>query len=203
MLTRIAMRLFAVLLVVTLFGAALHVPYTAQAQPAQTLEATLEATPEPQATKFPPCPPVDEAESIEATEEPTPEPTLEVTPTITPTFDTRAEFAPGYLGIAAEDVADCGSRVIEVIGGSPADRAGLQLGDVIVAADGVPLRSATELRNYILSRPAGQSVLLVIKRDDQELEIRVVLGMRPRITPPTVTPSPTQAEPTPAATEGN
>jgi predicted metalloprotease with PDZ domain len=199
MLTRIATRLFAVLLVVTLIGAALHGPYTAQAQPAQTPKATLEATPEPQATKFPPCPPVDEAELPEATEEPTPQ----VTPTITPTFDTRAEFAPGYLGIAAEDVADCGSRVIEIISGSPADRAGLQLGDVIVAADGVPRRSATELRNYILSRPAGQSVLLVVKRDDQELEIRVVLGMRPRITPPTVTPTPTEPEPTPAATEGN
>jgi S1-C subfamily serine protease len=135
-----------------------------------------------------------------ATEAPIAEATNEATPTITPTFDTRAEFAPAYLGIAAEDVADCGSRVIEIISGSPADRAGFQLGDVIVAADGVPRRNTTALRNYITSRTAGQSVLFVVKRDDQELEIRVVLGLRPRLTPPTVTPVPTELEMTPEAT---
>lgn len=185
MLTRTAPRLCAALLSVALFSAALHAPFTAQAQPSPT--------PEAQATQFPPCPPPDDAEMIEATEEPTAEATPEGTPTATPTFDARAEFAPAYLGIAAEDVADCGSRVIEIISGSPAERAGLQLGDVIVAADGVARRSAAELRAYITSRTAGESVVLTIKRDDQELAIRAVLGLRPRITPPTVTPVPTES----------
>ncbi len=195
MLTRTASRLCAALLIVALLSVALQTPFAAQAQPSPT--------PEGQATKFPPCPPPDDAAIIEVTEEPTAEATPEGTPTATPTFDTRAEFAPAYLGIAAEDVADCGSRVIEIISGSPAERAGLQLGDVIVAADGVARRSAAELRAYITSRTAGQSVVLTIKRDDQELEIRAVLGLRPRVTPPTVTPFATEAEPTPEATESN
>jgi membrane-associated protease RseP (regulator of RpoE activity) len=194
MLTRNAMHLCAVLLLAALLTVALGAP-AVQAQPAQTAEAT----PEGQATKYPPCPPVEDSDAV-ATEAPTAEATDEATPTITPTFDTRAEFVPAYLGIAAEDVADCGSRVIEIISGSPADRAGFQLGDVIVAADGVPRRNVTALRNYITSRTAGQSVLFVVKRDDQELEIRVVLGLRPRLTPPTVTPVPTELEMTPEAT---
>ena len=198
MLTRNAMHLCAVLLLAALLTAALGAP-AVQAQPAQTAEAT----PEAQVTKYPPCPPAEDSGDMTATEAPIAEATNEATPTITPTFDTRAEFAPAYLGIAAEDVADCGSRVIEIISGSPADRAGFQLGDVIVAADGVPRRNVTALRNYITSRTAGQSVLFVVKRDDQELEIRVVLGLRPRLTPPTVTPVPTEPEATPEATQGN
>lgn len=194
MLTRNLMHVCAVLLLAALLTATLGAP-AAQAQPAQTAEAT----PEVQATKYPPCPPVDDSGDVEATEEAT----AETTPTITPTFDALTEFAPAYLGIAAEDVADCGSRVIEIISGSPADRAGFQLGDVIVAADGVPRRNVTALRSYITSRTAGQSVLFVVKRDDQELEIRVVLGLRPRLTPPTVTPVPTESEPTPEATQSN
>jgi predicted metalloprotease with PDZ domain len=197
MLTRNAMQLCAILLLAALLTAALGAP-AVQAQPAQTAEAT----PETQATEYPPCPPVDNSDEIESAE-PTAEPILEATPTITPTFDTRTEFAPAYLGIAAEDVADCGSRVIEIISGSPADRAGFQLGDVIVAADGVPRRNVSALRDYIMSRTAGQSVLFVVKRDDQELKIRVVLGLRPRLTPPTVTPVPTEPEPTPEATQSN
>ncbi|MCS6870410.1 MAG: PDZ domain-containing protein [Anaerolineae bacterium] len=199
MLSRTALRLCAALLVVVLIGAALNISLRAQAQPAQTEEATAEATPEAQVTKFPPCPPLDGAEIVEPTETPTPTGTLSATPT----FDTRAEFAPAYLGIAAEDVANCGSRVIEIISGSPADRAGFQLGDVIVAADGVPRRNVMALRNYIISRTAGQSVVFVVKRGEQELEIRVVLGLRPRAMPPTVTPVPTEVEPTSAATQSN
>lgn len=201
--TRIAIRWSAVLLAAALLSAALQIPLTAQAQPAQTPEATLESTPEPQATKFPPCPPADDTEGTRATEEPTLEATPEGTPTTTPTFDVRTEFAPAYLGIAAEDAADCGSRVIEIISGSPADRAGFQLGDVIVAVDGVPRRNVFELRAYITSRAAGQRAVFVIKRDGQELEISVVLGLRPRITPPTVTPASSDAEPTPEATQSN
>lgn len=195
MLTRMATRLGIVVLLLALALAWIGAPFAAQAQPAQTPTATSSSTPEAQATQYPPCPPVEDVEGMAEAEAPTPEatetaePTVIGTPSLTPTFDTRAEFAPPYLGIAAEDVADCGSRVIEIVSGSPADRAGFQLGDVIVAADGVARRNVSELRNYILSRTAGQRVVFVIKRAEQELTIKAVLGLRPRITPPTVTPS--------------
>jgi membrane-associated protease RseP (regulator of RpoE activity) len=199
MLKRNAMHLRAVVFLVALLTAALGAP-AIQAQPVQATEAT----PRAQATKYPPCPPSENSDDVAATEEPTAEATAKATPTvtptatptITPTFDARAEFAPAYLGIAAEDVADCGSRVIEIISGSPADRAGFRLGDVIVAADGVPRRNVAALRSYVTSRTPGQSVLFVIKRNDQELEIRAVLGLRPRAMPPTVTPVPTKPEAT-------
>ncbi len=204
MLARTFIRLCAVALLVALLATAGTLPFTAQAQPAQTAEATAEPTvdatetespPNMQATKYPPCPPTSEDEPLPATAEATAEATAAATQ------DASVEFAPAYLGIAGEDVADCGSRIIEVVSGSPADRAGLQLGDVIVAADGAPRRNLTALRNYILTRSAGETVVFVLKRDAAELEIAVVLGVRPRVTPPTVAPE--ASEPTAEATQGN
>ncbi|MBO9308653.1 MAG: hypothetical protein J7551_02585, partial [Chloroflexi bacterium] len=77
---------------------------------------------------------------------------------------------------------------------------GFQVGDVIVAADGVPRRNVAALRRYVMSRTPGQSVLFVVKRGDRELEIRAVLGARPRVMPPTITPTPTKLGTTPRVT---
>ncbi len=199
MLARMFIRLCGVALLVALLATAGTLPFAAQAQPAQTAEATVEASPDRQATKYPPCPPTEDSEPLTATEEATAESTAQATAAATQ--DASVEFAPGYLGIVGEDVADCGSRVIELVRGSPADQAGLQLGDVIVAADGAARRNLTALRNYILTRAAGETVVFVLKRAEAELEIAVVLGVRPRVTPPTVAPE--VAEPTAEATQGN
>jgi hypothetical protein len=46
-----------------------------------------------------------------------------------------------YLGIRGSAVADCGVLILELFGGSPAASAGLQVGDIIVAVDGMALTS--------------------------------------------------------------
>ena len=60
----------------------------------------------------------------------------------------------------------------EVIAGGPADKAGLEPGDLIVAVNGVPMRSFLEFQDYIRARP-DQSMLLVVRRDGQEFSRRV------------------------------
>jgi serine protease Do len=76
----------------------------------------------------------------------------------------------GRIGVALED-ADApvaghleGARIAEVGAGSPAARAGLQRGDVILKADDIPIHSATQMRNLIGLTPVGQQVRLTIER---------------------------------------
>jgi RNA polymerase sigma-70 factor (ECF subfamily) len=67
-------------------------------------------------------------------------------------------------------------RIVEVLAGGPADRAGLRAGDVIVAVDGAPVADlwvrAIEL--LIAQRPAGQSAAVTIRRGDETRVVAVV-----------------------------
>lgn len=65
------------------------------------------------------------------------------------------------------------SRVFEQ---TPAARAGLQAGDLIVSANGVQMESGEMLGAYVAARPPGSELALTIYRDGQFKEIQLVLG---------------------------
>jgi serine protease Do len=77
----------------------------------------------------------------------------------------------GRIGIALEDLeapaagSVQGARIKEVSPGSPAERAGLRRGDIILKANDIPIRSATQMRNLIGLTRVGQQVRLTIERD--------------------------------------
>ena len=75
----------------------------------------------------------------------------------------------GRIGIAVEDLDEPGTtqgaRIKEVTPGSPAEKAGLRRGDIILKANDLPIRSATQMRNLIGLTPVGRQVRLTIERD--------------------------------------
>src|SRR5579871_235327 len=81
----------------------------------------------------------------------------------------RGHVERGRIGVALEDIDAPvaghleGARITEVSPGSPAERAGLRKGDVILKADDVPIRSATQMRNVIGLTPVGHEVHLIIE----------------------------------------
>jgi predicted metalloprotease with PDZ domain len=85
----------------------------------------------------------------------------------------------GYMGILFGDGDNGGVRVEEVLPGSPADRAGIREGDVVVRLNGhAATQDAVEdLRDH-LSR--GDTVRLRIRRDGREEERVVVAAARDR-----------------------
>ncbi len=96
----------------------------------------------------------------------------------------HGEVRRGRIGIAIQDLTPQlseslaastaeGAVVAAVEGGSPADRAGLRRGDVIVAVDGSPVRSATEIRNRIGLTRAGSDVMLSVEREGRRREVDV------------------------------
>ena len=62
---------------------------------------------------------------------------------------------------------------------SPAAKAGLAKGDVVVSLDGADMRDANKLRNTIAMRGAGKSVELAIVRGKDHKTIKVSLGELP------------------------
>ena len=64
------------------------------------------------------------------------------------------------------------ARLGEILEGGPAARAGLQSGDLIVAANGAHIGTYKDLAEYINARP-GESVTLSVRRATSDLTIRV------------------------------
>lgn len=95
----------------------------------------------------------------------------------------------GYLGITFMDVslrsaayfnlpATQGALITAVAPGSPAERTGLQPGDVIVSMDGLIVGDTCPLLQSLLYRRAGEEVVVVIQRGGQYLTLPVVLSQR-------------------------
>ncbi|HLS16092.1 MAG TPA: trypsin-like peptidase domain-containing protein [Beutenbergiaceae bacterium] len=63
-----------------------------------------------------------------------------------------------------------------ITAGGPAEEAGLNAGDVIVAMDGVPVTSAEELIVLIRAHAPGEVVELTVREDGQDNSLEVTLG---------------------------
>jgi S1-C subfamily serine protease len=69
-----------------------------------------------------------------------------------------------------------GLLIREVSENSPADRAGLTRGDLIVAAAGQPIRTADDLFGALRAAAPGGTVELTILRGTDERTVQVTLG---------------------------
>lgn len=92
-----------------------------------------------------------------------PSPTPEATPFVPP----RVEI-PGF-----------GALLTAVTPNSPADKAGLRAGDVIVAVDDERITLATDLADVIRRYKPGDEVRITYRRDGKEHSARVTLGQHP------------------------
>jgi putative serine protease PepD len=96
----------------------------------------------------------------------------------------RADHA--FLGVSARDavVTDgaakrAGAEVVQVEGGTPAAKAGLKQGDVIVAVNGARIDSSTALVAQIRALQVGQQVTLAVIRDGHRQDVPVTLAVQP------------------------
>ena len=69
-----------------------------------------------------------------------------------------------------------GAVIAGIIPGSPAEKAGLQRGDVVTAINGQTVDSATKLRNRIALMQVGDFVSLGILRDGEDINIKARLA---------------------------
>lgn len=88
----------------------------------------------------------------------------------------------GRLGVSLEETEGAlrGARVRSVEEDSPAAKAGIKEGDVVVRFDGEAVRSATQLARLVGETPAGRPVAIEVSRDGatQKLEATLAEGGR-------------------------
>ena len=79
------------------------------------------------------------------------------------------------LGLRVADAPGGGAHVGNVTACSPAERAGLKPGDVVVELAGRPVRTAAELEDVVARLPIGQRLSIAFRREGQnwrtELEL--------------------------------
>lgn len=69
-----------------------------------------------------------------------------------------------------------GALVSEVIKGSPAESAGLQRGDVILAFNGVPIDTVNDLPRLVAAAPVGSSAQVTVFREGKTLQLPVTIA---------------------------
>jgi membrane-associated protease RseP (regulator of RpoE activity) len=85
----------------------------------------------------------------------------------------------GYLGVGLE-AGEGGAKVNAVSPKSPAEKAGLKINDIIYEAAGRKIIDHEALINTVGRLKPKDEILLKVKRGAEDLEIKAVLGVRPK-----------------------
>jgi putative serine protease PepD len=85
-----------------------------------------------------------------------------------------------YLGISVStSTSPAGALLADVVSGTPADRAGLQRGDVITKLDGKTIESGDDLSGVIDGKNPGDELTVTYVRGGSTHTVTVTLGTRP------------------------
>jgi len=96
----------------------------------------------------------------------------------------------GWLGTSVQNITPdlarafdlpqaTGVVVTKIIPGSPAEKAGLTRGDIILQVGDTQVTNANKLRNFIASARPGSRVRLVAVRDHRDIALDVIVGQGP------------------------
>ncbi len=95
------------------------------------------------------------------------------------TLIAHGKVVRGWLGVSTQDLTpelvktshletEKGAYIVDVMKGGPAERAGIQKGDVIIAYGGKEISDAGMLRNEVANTPIGKEVRLTLIRDGKK-----------------------------------
>jgi photosystem II stability/assembly factor-like uncharacterized protein len=89
-----------------------------------------------------------------------------------------------FVGIQGQD-ADVGAKLTQVAPNSPAQRAGLQLGDVILSVDNKMVLTYDQFVKSLANRKVGDRITLKVARKKTAIDVVVTLAERPAGPPQT------------------
>jgi serine protease DegQ len=102
----------------------------------------------------------------------------------------NGQVTRGWIGVGVQDMTRelsesfklpeiRGALITEVFRGTPADKAGLKLGDILVAVEGRPVTDSTSMLNLVAALSPGKEATLKVVRSQHDQDIKVVIGRRP------------------------
>lgn len=89
------------------------------------------------------------------------------------------EINRGYIGVQFEPVSEAMAKALnmekiigvvvqDVVKKSPAEKAGIEIGDVIIAVDGKEITSSNQLQGLVFTKKSGEKVELTLLRDGKK-----------------------------------
>jgi putative serine protease PepD len=108
--------------------------------------------------------------------------------TVVPQLKSGRGVQHAYLGVSTGPAVAGGAEVGNVNAGSPAERAGVQVGDVVTEVDGDRIDEPEDIATAIADGKPGDRITMRVRRNGQERQLDVTLGNRPATIPsgPTV-----------------
>jgi serine protease Do len=114
----------------------------------------------------------------------------EVAETVTKQLISGGKIERGYIGATIQnftaEMAEAqglenqkGAIVADISAGGPSARAGVQVGDVVVAVNGVTVKSSSDLTRQVARVRAGENLRLDVIRDGKKRTVDVRSGVRP------------------------
>jgi serine protease DegQ len=102
--------------------------------------------------------------------------------------------ARGWIGVELQEIspplaesfrlgAQRGALIAGVLRGGPADKAGIQPGDVVVEIQGKPVADPTAMLNMIAALAPGSPAKMKLKRQGQDVDATTSVGRRPKPQP--------------------
>ncbi len=79
-----------------------------------------------------------------------------------------------FLGVRLDE-SDDGPTVKDVVPGSPAESAGVKVGDVFAKFDGAPFTDPNKLRDAMSTHKPGDAIALLLRRDGKDVELKIKL----------------------------
>jgi serine protease Do len=106
---------------------------------------------------------------------------------IVPQLQEKGHVTRGWLGVSIQEVTPelaksfdlkekKGALVAQVVSGSPAEKAGIEQGDVIVEFDGKEVVDSKDLPRIVASTSVGKAVTIKLSRNGKVLERQVKVG---------------------------
>ncbi|MBI5097702.1 MAG: DegQ family serine endoprotease [Nitrospirae bacterium] len=105
----------------------------------------------------------------------------------------KGKVIRGWFGVSIQAITpelaqqfklkkDYGTLVADVVEGSPAEKAGLMRGDVIIEFDGKEVNEPFQLRNMVANTPPGETKEMKIIREGETKTLKVIIGELPMET---------------------
>ncbi len=100
----------------------------------------------------------------------------------------KGRVTRGWLGIVIQDITPEmaeslgvkeGVIIAQIMPGSPADRGGLKVGDIVVEVDGQKISEVRELQFKIMRTEPGKEINLKVIRDGKETNLKIRVGEMP------------------------